>query len=354
MKQHPVILEDFKTIGEALRPIAPALNEKTLVLTGGAGFLGRFIIGAIEYLNAFLDRPCRLIVLDNLITGVRDAFEESEHLRFIQHSVNEPVPVAGPVHYIIHAAGIASPVFYKKYPLETLDVGALGTRNMLEMARDKKVQSFLLLSSSEVYGDPDPHFVPTPETYSGNVSCVGPRACYDEAKRISETYAVYYHQVHKIPTKIVRPFNVYGPGMRLDDRRVVPNFVLAALRGDQIPVYGDGNHTRSFCYVTDAITGLFQVLLSPYNAEAFNIGNDTNEMTMGSLATAVSSLFGGKIPVGRIISPNDAYARADPARRCPDLRKITTFVGYSANVDLMTGLGRFVTWAKDQDWRAIK
>src|SRR5689334_8555268 len=217
MKNHSIIQEDIRNIGEDLRPIAPALSEKTIVLTGGAGFLGRFMIGTIQYLNAHvLERPCRLIVLDNLITGVRDAFEESEHVRFVEHSVTEPFHTPGPVHYIIHAAGIASPVFYKKYPLETLDVGTLGTRTMLELAREKKVTSFLLLSSSEVYGDPDPHFVPTPETYFGNVSCVGPRACYDEAKRISETYAVYYHQVHKVPTKIVRPFNVYGPGMRLD------------------------------------------------------------------------------------------------------------------------------------------
>lgn len=347
---HPIIAEDFENTARELGAIASSLSGKTLLLTGGAGFLGRYIIGTVQRLNASrLERPCRLIVLDNFITGMRDSLEPSDETLVIQHDVTGPYRVDGPVDYLVHAAGIASPMFYRKHPLETLDVGTLGTRNMLELAREKGVESFLLLSSSEVYGDPEPGFVPTPETYAGNVLPVGPRACYDESKRVAETYAVSYHQVHKVPTKIVRPFNIYGPGMRLDDWRVIPNFISAALRGRKIPIYGDGSHTRSFCYVSDAIVGFFRVLLSRYNAEAFNVGNDSNEMTMEGLAAVIAELFGNTIGVGHIIAPNDAYGKADPKRRCPDLRKIQTFVGYNANVDLLSGLKRFIAWAKDQE-----
>jgi UDP-glucuronate decarboxylase len=355
MGLHPVIREDAANVAEALGPLAAALARKTLLLTGGGGFLGRTIIHAIEHLNAnVLEQPCRVLVLDNFITGLRDFASESKHVTVVQHDVTTPFSTDRPIDFIMHAAGIASPVFYNLHRIQTLDVGTLGTRNMLELARDKRVQSFLLFSSSEIYGDPDPRWIPTPETYAGYVSCTGPRACYDESKRVAETYAVNYYEQHRVPAKIVRPFNIYGPGMRLDDRRVVPNFVLAALKGQKIPVHGDGSHTRSFCYVSDAVAGFLQVLLSPFNAEAFNVGNDSNEVTTQMLADAIAELFANSVPVGRVLAPNDAYARADPKRRCPDLRKIATFARYQARVDLLAGLKRFIAWAKDQDISAME
>jgi len=350
MTHHPIIEEDLQQIAARLHPVASRLAGKTLLLTGGAGFLGRYIVGMIQHLNdKHLERPCRLIVLDNFVTGLRDQIRTTAHVTVTQHDVILPYATAENVHFIIHAAGIASPVFYQAHRLETLDVGTLGTRNMLELAREKKVESFLLLSSSEVYGDPESGFVPTSETYPGNVPCLGPRACYDESKRVAETYALTYHEAHGVPTKIVRPFNVYGPGMRLDDRRVVPNFVIAALRGDRIPVYGDGSHTRSLCYVTDAIVGFFLVLFSRYNAEAFNIGNDGNEITMETLATAIGDLMANNARIGRVLAPSSAYGKADPKRRCPDLRKAQTLVDYRPDVDLVTGLKRFIDWAKEQE-----
>ena len=347
---HPIIEADIKSIAEDLQHFAPQLSSTTLLLTGGAGFLGKYIIATLDYMNNHvLQKPCKVIVLDNFIVGLKEDLATNEHITVLQHDVTKPFETKEHIDYILHAASIASPIFYKKYPLETLNAGTLGTLNMLELAREKHVKSFLLFSSSEVYGDPDPKFVPTPETYHGNVSCTGPRACYDESKRVGETYAVYYHQVHQVPVKILRPFNIYGPGIRLDDYRVVPNFTVAALRGHKIPIYGEGNHTRSFCYITDAITGFFQVLLSNYNGESFNIGNDTTEVTVESLAHVIAELFGNSIQVSKVIAPNDAYTRADPQRRCPDLRKIQTFVGYKTKIDLRTGLQRFITWAKDQD-----
>tara|TARA_Y100000310_G_scaffold82715_1_gene79317 strand:- start:24207 stop:25280 length:1074 start_codon:yes stop_codon:yes gene_type:complete len=347
---HQIIEEDIKTIGESLKQYAPQLSGTTLLLTGGAGFLGKYIVGTLNYLNAnVLQKPCKVIILDNFIVGLQDALKDNEHIKVIKHDVSEVYKTEEHIDYILHAASIGSPVFYMKHPIETLDSGTLGTKHMLELAKEKHVKSLLLFSSSEVYGDPDPKFVPTPETYFGNVSCTGPRACYDEAKRVGEAYAVNYHQIHHVPAKILRPFNVFGPGMRLDDRRVVPNLVLAAMKGEKLPVYGGGNRTRTFCYVTDAITGIFQVLFSQYNGEPFNIGNDANELTMENLAKIIVELFENKVELNHIAGPNDAYDKADPERRCPDLKKIKTFVGYEPKVDNIIGLKRFITWAKDQD-----
>ena len=350
MTHHPIIEEDIRNIAEDLRRYAPQLSGTTLLLTGGAGFLGKYIVYTLDYMNKHIfQKPCKIIVLDNFITGIKELAIDPNYISLVHHDVSQPYQTDEHLDYIFHAASIASPVFYKKYPLETLDVGTLGTRNMLELAKQKHVKSILFFSSSEVYGDPDDKFVPTPETYHGNVSCIGPRACYDEAKRVGETYAVNYHQIHRVPVKIIRPFNIYGPGMKLDDRRVVPNFVLAALKGEKIPLYGGGQHTRTFCYISDAITGIFQVLLSQYNGEPFNIGSDGQEISMESLANIISEQFGNGVHISHVVGPNDAYEKADPQRRSPDLRKIRTFVGYEPKTDFVTGLKRFIVWAKDQD-----
>jgi len=253
-----------------------------------------------------------------------------------------------PVDYILSAAGIASPRFYRKYKIETIDVGVLGTKNMLELAREKNVKSMLYFSSSEVYGDPDPRYVPTPETYFGNVSCTGPRANYDESKRLGETLCVNYYETYETPVKWVRPFNVFGPGMRLDDYRVIPNFVANILSGNPIPVYGDGRNTRTFCYITDAIVGFFKVLLSDWNGEAFNVGNDKEEISIVDLAKVIAEIFDNKVEIKNMAGPNDAYASADPKRRCPDLSKIKTKCAYFPKVDLRSGLKRFIQWAVDE------
>ena len=217
--------------------------------------MGKYFLYTIWYLNKNLfSKPARVVSLDNYITGTKDnPFVNDENFKFIKHDVREPFYLKDRVDYIIHAAGIASPVFYMKYPLETLEVATFGTKYMLEFAKSKKVKSFLFFSSSEVYGDPDPNFVPTPENYPGNVSCTGPRACYDESKRLGETLCTIYHSLYKLPAKIVRPFNVYGPGMKTNDYRVVPRFLTSALKKEPLPVHAGGNQTRTFCYISDAI-----------------------------------------------------------------------------------------------------
>ncbi len=338
--------EDVKTIVEGVRGIAGKLSGTTLLITGGAGFLGNYFLLTIDYLNRnVLEKPCRVISLDNFITGVSYKVAEGHNLKVIKHDVKNPIQIDGGVDYIIHLAGIASPRFYRKYKIETIDVGTLGTKNMLELAKEKKVRSMVFFSSSEVYGDPDPRFVPTPETYNGNVSCIGPRSNYDESKRLGETMCVAYHQTHGIPVRMLRPFNVYGPGMRLDDYRVIPNFVAKAFSGEKLPVYGEGINTRTFCYVTDAMDGFFRVLLDDNcNGEPFNVGNDQNEISMEELAETVAGLFNNKVTIEKTAGPNDAYFLGDPKRRCPDITKIKK-LGYEPKVELRTGIRRFIEWA---------
>ena len=347
--KNKILIEDIRTIAESISSESRKLNGKTVLMTGGAGFLGKYFILTLDYLNKnVLEKPCKIISIDNFITGLNYPIEENSNFKTIKHDVSKPIKIDDDIDFIISAAGIASPEFYRKFVIETIDVAVLGTKNMLELAKRKKVESFIFFSSSEVYGDPNPQFIPTPETYFGNVSCIGPRANYDESKRLGETLCISYLQTYKVPVKIVRPFNVYGPGMRLDDYRVIPNFISNVFNGKPIPVYGTGNNTRTFCYVTDALTGFFKVLLSDYNGEVFNVGNDNNEISMLALAKTVADIFDNKVKIEYVSGPIDAYAEADPKRRCPDLSKIKTMLGYKPKVDITAGIIRFIRWAIEE------
>ena len=275
-----------------------------------------------------MKEPCRVISVDNFITGMKYDIEEGPNFRTINHDIKNALSIDERIDYIIHAAGIGSPKFYRIYKLETIDVGVLGTSNALKLAQEKGVESFMFLSSSEIYGDPDPKYVPTPETYNGNVSCTGPRANYDESKRLGETLCVVYNEMHNVPVKMVRPFNVYGPGMRVDDHRVVPNFVGHIIRGEPLPVYGDGRQTRTFCYVTDAIVGCFKVLLSDCNRESFNVGIDKEEVSIAELVEILAELFDAKLEVRSVAGLNDAYGSSEPKRRAPNLDKIRAMLEY--------------------------
>ena len=262
--------------------------------------------------------------------------------------VTYPLPVREDLNFIIHAAGVASPVYYKKYPLETIESAVQGTKNLMEFARkNRELEGFLFFSSSEIYGDPDPQAIPTPETYHGYVSSVGPRACYDESKRLGETISTVYHQQYNVPVKIVRPFNVFGPGMKHNDRCVIPMFAYEALNGRPLPVHGDGKQTRTFCYITDAIVGFLKVLLGGRHGEAYNIGNADNEISMGNLAEMYSSIVPGSV-IKHIPYP-DTYPGGEPQRRCPELSKAAKDLRYASQVDLQVGLARFVAWARDQE-----
>ena len=266
-------------------------------------------------------------------------------LAFVQHDIVKPFYPERPVHYVLHLAGIASPFYYRKWPLETLEVATTGLKNVLELARNSGAR-VLFFSSSEIYGDPDPKHVPTPESYNGNVSPLGARACYDESKRLGETLIRIYHTHFGVNGMIVRPFNVYGPGMQKLDYRVLPNFAGRLMAGEPLNVYGHGHQTRTFCYATDAICGFLQVLLNGMPGEPYNIGNPVPEISMLQLAEMMVKTLPDSKVTYRLIEHPDTYPADEPQRRCPDITKASLQVGYLPRVPLEEGMRRFLGWAK--------
>jgi len=340
-----IIQEDIVKLSKHLKDQLKHFEGKTFLITGAGGFLGNYIVMLLRYLNkSVLDKKLSAILLDNFITGYEQQILSDDNLTFQKHNVIEPFKTDKKIDYLIHAAGIASPVYYTKFPVETMDVGTIGTRNMLELAREKKVKSFLFTSSSEVYGDPDNKHVPTTEEYRGNVSVTGPRACYDESKRFGETMCETFWNVYGVPVKMVRPFNVYGPGIRPDDYRVLPNFIEHALRKEPLPIHGDGRNTRAFCYVSDAIEMLFRVLFSKADGESFNIGNPEMELSVAGLAQYVADAMPYPVKIVHIDPPHAVYSKSDPKRRCPDISKITKVTGFKPKYPLKEGLRRTIAW----------
>jgi len=295
------------------------------VVSGAAGFIGSHMC------DRLLLEGHSVVALDNFLTGSPRNIEHltgNSHFQFIQHDVTQPVEIEGEVDSVLHMASPASPKDYLEFPIETLDVGSLGTRNMLELARVKGAR-FLVTSTSESYGDPQVH--PQVETYWGNVNPVGPRSCYDESKRFAEAMTMAYHRKFGMRTNIARIFNTYGPRMKLNDGRIVPAFVDQALKGQPMTVFGDGKQTRSFCYVSDMVDGLYRLSQSdePYPV---NLGNP-REMTVLEFAESIQQLTGGKIPVVHKPLPED-----DPKQRKPDIAKALRILGWSPVVGLEDGL----------------
>ena len=337
----------LNTIVNDIKQEATALEGKIILISGGSGFIGSYVNAVLYLLNKkVFKNKCKVISIDNYITGSKKNFLlniKDKNFQFLDGDIRLPVITNEKVDYIIHAAGLASPYYYKKYPLETIESAILGAKNLLELARVTKPESFLFFSSSEIYGDPHPEFVPTPETYAGHVSSVGPRAFYDESKRLAETLCVTYHQIYKVPIKIVRPFNIYGPGMKHIDYRVVPTFIYNGLRGKDLPVHDKGVQTRTFCYISDAITAIFKVLITGKKGEAYNIGNDKPEIGMFELAQTIAEILGNGVkPRRKNYPPN--YPAGEPQRRCPDLTKIKNQLNYAPKVDLITGLKQTINW----------
>ncbi len=305
-----------------------------IVLTGVAGFLGSHLA------DRLLGDGHEVLGLDNFITGHERNIRHlsgNPRFRFVLHDVTQFIAVDGPVDAILHFASPASPIDYLQIPIQTLKVGALGTHNALGLARAKKAR-FLLASTSEVYGDPLVH--PQPETYWGNVNPVGPRGCYDEAKRFAEAMTVAYRDVHGIDTRIVRIFNTYGPRMRPRDGRVVPTLISQALAGEPLTVFGDGSQTRSFCYVSDLIEGVVRLLLSDLK-DPVNVGNP-DEMTVMQFAETIRRITGTKAPVVLKPLPVD-----DPKQRQPDITLAKTLLGWEPRVPLEEGLRATVDYFRE-------
>ena len=304
------------------------------VVTGGAGFLGSHLC------ERLLADGWHVICVDNLVSGAASNVAQlrgNKAFESIQHNVSTPLYLDGPIDAVLHFASPASPVDYGDHPIATLKVGTLGTHNMLGLARSKKA-TFFLASTSEVYGDPLVH--PQPESYWGNVNPVGPRAVYDEAKRASEAFTMAYHRAHGMKTRIVRIFNTYGPRMRINDGRAVPNFLLQALKNEPITIYGDGSQTRSLCYVDDLIEGIIRLLAADYT-DPVNLGT-ADEVTMVQLATRIRDLCGSSSELVFKPLPED-----DPKQRRPDLTRARDLLRWEPRTSLEAGLARTISYFRE-------
>jgi len=340
-----IIQADVAAVCEELAGTLQPLSGTTLLVTGGSGFLCSYLLDTVAYLNDHvLSAPCRVISVDNLRSGIADRvahLARRKDFHFINRDVSQPLHLEERVDWIIHGAGIASPTFYRRFPIETIDVNVSGTRHMLDLARQSNARSLLYMSTSEIYGDPDAAHIPTGEDYRGNVSCTGPRACYDESKRLAETLCATYFNLYRTPVKVIRPFNVFGPGQRLDDKRIIPDLLSAALDRRPIELFSDGRATRAFCYVSDIVRAIWYILLSDADGEAFNVGNDEREITIGDLADVLREVAGPPhLQIVRKVSDDKHYLTDNPQRRCPDLTKLRSRFPWTPKVPLAEGLKR--------------
>ena len=336
-----VFSEDIKNIAEELKEFYNEIEGKTILIAGGKGFLGTYFTNVLSEINEVLSKPIKIIVLDSLITAKDKENSNDSNVDFLEQDISKKIEIKDNVDYIIHAASIASPPTYRKFPIKTVDVNYQGTRNLLEIAKNKKIKSMLLLSSSEIYGDPD--IFPTPESYVGKVSCIGPRACYDESKRLAETISILYYQQYNIPIKIARPFNIYGPYLNLNDGRIIPDFMNNAINKSEIIIHSDGSPTRSFCYASDAISAFFKLLFSKHDGIICNVGND-EEVSVKKVASMIQNIIEGPISIKMIKSEDPNYTKDNPQRRCPDLSLIKKSINYEPKIKLEEGLKRIYMW----------
>jgi len=350
---------DLDYVVTNLREEYAAMAGSRLLMTGGAGFLGYYMVQGVLHWNDRAARGDRIAVtvFDNYVRGVPawlQALRGRDDLTLVRHDIRHPLPEAMPeFDYIIHAAGIASPTYYRARPLETMDANIDGLRRLLEYARARRdgngrFGGFIFYSSSEIYGDPAPDMIPTPEHYRGNVSCTGPRACYDESKRYGETICVVFANHYGVPVKMVRPFNNYGPGLKISDRRVIADFARDVMNGRDIVMLSDGKPMRTFCYVADAVVGYYKALVRGRPGEAYNVGIDRPEISMKDLAervvTTARELFDyrGRVVTGAAEEAD--YLVDNPNRRCPDMTKSRTELGYQPTILVDDGLRRSLAW----------
>jgi len=357
-----VVQADLDYICQKLADDIEALSGKRLLITGGAGFLGYYLVQAPLHWNKCHPdaAPIQVVVWDNFMRGAPEwllKLETDPNLSTRKYDVIHSLPDdMGDFDFIIHAATIASPIYYRLHPIETMDANITGLRNLLDYSvrqkdKGRPVEGFLYFSTSEIYGDPTPENIPTPETYRGHVSCTGPRACYDESKRYGETLVVNFAQQYGLNIRTARPFNNYGPGLKITDRRALPDFARNVLAGEDIVLLSDGAPTRTFCYVADAVVGYYKILLRGQNGEPYNIGLAEPEISIRTLAEHVvrmaRDLFGYE---GKLIcrqSDDADYLTDNPNRRCPIIDKAVRELDYHPTIQLEDGIRRSLLWYAD-------
>ncbi len=335
------------------------LSGNSVLFTGANGFLGYYFIKSLLAWNDINpDKKIIVYALDTFSKEIPEWLKKRDDVKIIKKDITEYKPSKNLVFdYIIHAASIASPIFYRHFPIETINANVQGLYNILNFMvkkakTRKKVKGLLFFSSSEIYGDPTKGNIPTPEAYRGNVSCTGPRACYDESKRFCETLCVNYSTVYNLPIKIVRPFNNFGPGLRITDGRVIPDFANDILANKDITILSQGLPTRTFCYITDALVGYFKVLINGLPAESYNIGVESPEISIIELAEKMKSIasthFGYKGVIIKKISSDKEYLTDNPNRRCPRIEKAKSELGYNPQVSIEEGLTNTLMWYKNK------
>jgi UDP-glucuronate decarboxylase len=353
-----VIQADLNLIASNLSAEFAQMAGRNVLIAGGAGFLGFYLVqSALHWSRLHHEQPpIRITVLDNFVRGMPawlESLRSDPNLRLEKHDITKPLPLdLGDQQYLIHAASIASPIYYRRCPIETMDANVNGLRHMLDyceaqIGSGKAIEGMLFYSSSEIYGDPTPENIPTAETYRGNVSCTGPRACYDESKRYGETLCVNFAQQRGVPVKMARPFNNYGPGLKITDRRVIPDFARDIMAGRDIVMLSDGSPKRTFCYVADAVVGYYKILVRGRPGEPYNIGVEDPEISMVDLAEKMIGIARELGYQGRIVRQNSQdpdYLVDNPNRRCPNISKARTELGHAPVVTLDDGLRRSLIW----------
>ena len=348
-----IFTEDLININDSLSLKDKKFYEdKSILITGAAGFIGFYLVNFfLEYLHELNIRE--IVLIDNHIAGSSNWFhslKNNSRVRIDEANVidydYETKLNKSNSYVVFHLASIASPVFYRKNPIETIDANVSGYRNLLDYFRDNQnLSSMVFFSSSEVYGNPDANNIPTSEEYNGNVSAIGPRACYDESKRLGETLSFVFSRYYNLPIKIVRPFNNYGPGMKINDGRVVSDFLRNVLNGENLKILSNGKQTRTFCYISDSIAGIIKV--AAFNGfEVFNIGNETPEISVENLAsiyiTKAKKIMGFDLKVEKKLPTEEDFSTDSPDRRVPDISKARTKLKYNPKIDLETGIERFI------------
>ena len=356
-----VVALDLDYMISAAKAELEQMSRSTLLITGGAGFLGYyFTMCLLEWNKRYPEKKIELWLFDNFQRGepkwLKEASMQSD-LHVMKRDINDPLPVdIGVFNYVVHAASIASPIFYRRHPIATMDANVNGLRSLLEYFVENKrkgddVRRMLYFSTSEIYGDPTPENIPTSEEYRGNVSCTGPRACYDESKRYGETLCVNFAREHALPVSIARPFNNYGPGLKITDGRVIPDFCRNILKGKDIELLSDGAPTRTFCYVADAIVGYLKILVNGRLGEPYNIGTESPEVSVRKLAEMLISSAQGLLDYeGTLLfrrSDDSQYLTDNPHRRCPIIEKARTELGYDPKISIQDGLLRTLIWYRD-------